>query len=202
MAYTSCVTEVAANIAMDCNHPQVGGYTGRAVLVPYSANPTLTQDTENPRIIKGIAIPEGKNVIMVDNVMQAPFDGSNKASTAENGRPTFVKTFAFRVPLRGAVASKDVIEPLLSSSQGFLCVAEKKDKAGHGSFEVIGALQPLTTNGDGISQNENENDGDVTVTMSCTEAWYEAELFVTGASGKSDYAASKEAFEDLIKKAF
>lgn len=196
MAYTSCIGEVAANVAVNCAHPQVGGYTGRAVLVPFSVNPTLTQDTQNPRIINGISIPEGQHVIMVDNVMPTPFDGSSKQSTAENGRPAFTKTFAFRVPLRGAVASKDIIEPLLNSAQGYLCVAEKKDKVGHGSFEVIGALQPLTTNGDGVAQNEAENDGDVSVTMSCTEAWYEAELFAT------DYATSKAAFEALIALAF
>lgn len=200
--YQSCISEVAANVAVNCSHPIVGGYTGRAVLIPYTANPVLTQDTQNPRIINAIAIDEGKNVIMVDNVMPTPFDGSSKASTAENGRASFNKTFAFRIPLRGAIASKEIVEPLLNSAQGYICVAEKQDKVGHGSFEVIGALQPLKTNGDGISQNEGENDGDTTVTMSCTEAWFEAELFVAGASGKSDYQASKEAFEDLIALAF
>lgn len=194
--YESCINEVAANVAVDCQHPQVGGYTGRAVAVPFSINPTLTQNTSNPRIVEGIAIPEGKNVIMIDNVMPSPFDGSSKASTAENGRLSFTKTFAFRVPLRGAIASKDIIEPLLNSAQGYLVVAEKKDKAGHGSFEVIGLLSPMKTNGDGVSQNEAENDGDVTVTMSCTEPWFEAELFST------DYATSKQLFEDLISKAF
>lgn len=200
--YTSCISEVAANVAVNCNSPQVGGYTGRAVLVPYTANPVLTQDTQNPRIINAIAIDESAHVVMVDNVMPTPFDGSSKQSNADNGRPTFTKTFAFRIPLRGAVASKQIVEPLLNSAQGYICVAEKKDKVGHGSFEVIGALQPLKTNGDGIAQNEGENDGDITVTMSCTEAWYEAELFVAGESGKSDYQASKEAFEALIEKAF
>lgn len=196
MAYQSCISEVAANIAVNCAHPQVGGYTGRAVLIPYTANPVLTQDTQNPRIISAIAIDTSAHTIMVDNVMQTPFEGSSKQSTAENGRPTFNKTFALRIPLRGAVTSKEIVEPLLNSSQGYLCVAEKQDKVGHGSFEVIGALQPLKTNGDGIAQSESENDGDVTVTMSCTEAWFEAELF------DDDYATSKAAFEALIAKAF
>lgn len=200
--YTSCISEVAANVAINCNKPQVGGYTGRAVLIPYTANPVLTQDTTNPRIINAIAIDESAHVVMVDNVMPSPFDGSSKQSTAENGRPTFNKTFAFRIPLRGAITSKDIVEPLQNSAQGYMCVAEKQDKAGHGSFEVVGALQPLKTNGDGISQNEAENDGDITVTMSCTESWFEAELFVAGSEGKSDYQASKEAFEELIALAF
>lgn len=194
--YTSCISEVAANIAVNCAHPQVGGYTGRAVIIPYSANPVLTQDTQNPRIVNGIAIDSSAHVIMVDNVMPTPFEGSSKQSTAENGRPAFNKTFALRIPLRGAIASKDIVEPLLNSAQGYICVAEKQDKVGHGSFEVIGALQPLKTNGDGIAQNEAENDGDITCTMSCTEAWYEAELFDT------DYATSKKVFEELIAKAF
>lgn len=204
MAYQSCIGEVAANVAVNCSSPQVGGYTGRAVLIPYSIGPKLTQDTQNPRIIHAISIGTSDHVIMVDNVMPSPFNGSNKQSNADNGRPSFVKTFAFRIPLRGAVVSKEIVEPILNSSQGFLCVAEKQDKVGHGSFEVIGALQPLKVNGDGITQNEAENDGDTTVTMSCRESWYEAELFVQGSpeTGETDYSASKAAFEALIAKAF
>lgn len=206
MAYQSCITEVAQNIAGDCNKPIVGGYTGRAVLIPYTANPVLTQpNAANPRIISAIAIDDNAHVIMVDNVMASPFDGSTKQSTAENGRPATQKTFAFRVPLRGAIASKDVIEPLLNSAQGYLAVIEKQDKAGHGSFEVVGALQPLKATGDGTSQTESENGGDTTVTMACTEAWWEAELFVDGSGQNpvvSDYAASKAAFEALIALAF
>lgn len=201
--YTSCISEVAANVAVNCEHPQVGGYTGRAVLIPYSANPVLTQNSQNPRIINDIAIDSSAHVIMVDNVMPTPFDGSSKQSTAENGRPTFNKTFAFRIPLRGAQVSADIVEPLLNSAQGFLCVAEKQDKVGHGSFEVIGALQPLKVNGDGIAQNEAENDGDITVTMSCTEAWYEAELFPADIEGREQqYKKAKQLFEGLIAKAF
>lgn len=203
--YQSCISEVAGNIAMNCAQPIVGGYTGRAVLIPYSINPTLTQDASNPRIISEITIPTGKNVIVVDNVMQNPFDGSNVQSTAENGRPAFNKSFTIRIPLRGAVASKDVIEPLLNSAQGYMLVAEKNDKAGHGSFEVIGALQPLKATGDGTSRNEAENGGDYVATLSCTEAWAEAELFVDGSEetpAVSDYAASKAAFEALLEKGF
>lgn len=201
--YQSCISEIAANVAINCNQPQVGGYTGRAVLIPYSANPVLTQDSQNPRIINGIAIDESAHVVMVDNVMPNPFDGSNKQSNAENGRPIFTKTFAFRIPLRGAVMSKEIVEPLMNSALGYMCVAEKQDKSGHGSFEVIGALQPLKTNGDGIGQNEGENDGDITVTMSCSEMWYEAELYAaTVAQGSNGYAESKVLFEELIAKAF
>lgn len=203
--YTSCISEVAGNIAMDCAQPIVGGYTGRAVLIPWSVNPTLTQDSGNPRIISGIALPTSAKVIVVDNVMQTPFDGSSTQSTAENGRPAFTKTIVVRIPLRGAVASKNVIEPLVNSAQGFLMVAEKNDKAGHGSFEVIGALQPLKATGDGTSRTESENGGDYTATLSCTEAWAEAELFVDGSEetpAVSDYAASKAAFEALIAKGY
>lgn len=205
MAYQSCITEVAQNVAVSCASPIVGGYTGRAVLIPYSISPVLTQDAQNPRIISAITIGASDHVVMVDNVMQSPFDGSSNQSTAENGRPAFTKTFAFRVPQRGAEMSKDLIEPLLNSAQGYLAVIEKQDKSGHGSFEVVGALQPLKCTGDGMARTESENGGDVTVTMTCTEAWFEAELFVDGSTQNpvvSDYAASKAAFEGLIAKAF
>lgn len=205
MAYTSCISEVAANIAINCDSPIVGGYTGRAVIIPYSINPTFTQDASNPRIVNAITIGSGSKVIVVDNVMATPFDGSTTASTAENGRPSFTKTFTMRVPLRGAVASKDVIEPLLNSAQGYVAVIEKNDKSGHGSFEIQGLLQPLKATGDGTTRTESENGGDYTVTMQCTEAWAEAELFVDGSEESpvvSDYVATKAAFEALLEKGF
>lgn len=196
--YTPCISEVAGNIALNCAHPIVGGYTGRAVLIPYSANPVLTQSEDNPRIIEAIAIDTSAKVVAVDNVMATPFDGSSTASNAENGRAQFLKTIACRVPQRGAAIAQDVLEPILNSSQGFLMVAEKADKVGDGSFEVIGALQPMKATADGTSRNENENGGDWTITLTCTEQWAEAVLLPEAGT----YAAAKSAFEALLAKAF
>ena len=192
MAYTPCVANIAANIAQDCAHPNVGGYTGRGVLIPIADAPVIVTDADNPRILKSITPASQKKFIAIDNVWAEAFTGSNVASSADAGRMLYNKTVSFRIPLRGAGVSKDIVEPLAQAPLGFIVVAEKKDKVGDGSYEVVGYLQGLQVNADGTSRNEYENGGDTVITMSCAEQWYECTLFDT------DYATTKEAFEAML----
>ena len=193
MAYTSCVSSIAANIAPDCANPQVGGYTGRGVLIPVGDAPVIVTDAENPRKIKSITPADGKKFVAVDNVISSPFSGSNTGSNADGGTVKYVKTVSMRVPLRGADASRDIVEPLAQSALGFILIAEKRDKVGDGSFEVIGYLDGLRVNADGVTRDESANDGATTVTMSCTEPWFEVVYLDT------DYSTTLEAFEGLLK---
>lgn len=197
-----CLTEIAANIEQNCQLPIVAGYTGRAVLIPWSIAPTFTQSASNPRIITGITIPTGKNVVGVNNVMADPFAGTSKASGADSGFIRFTKTLGIKIPQRGAAASKDIIEPLLNSAEGFAIVLEKKDKVGDGSFEIIGFQSPLKCNADGMTHSESENGGCWSATLSCVETWGEVTLVGTPVSTESVYEATKALFEDLLDEAY
>lgn len=192
MPYTSCAADVAANIAKNCAKPIVGGYTGRALLFPVDQNPTIVVNAENPRILTSISPSASHKCIAVDNVFAEPFSGSQTASGADSGYMQFTKTFSFRVPLRGAGNSKDIIEPLANNALGFIAVIEKKDKVGDGSYEVVGYLDGLKANADGITRDEAANGGNVVVTMSCVENWFEVSMFDT------DYATTKSAFDTLL----
>ena len=55
----TCVSTIAGNIGLDCEHPIEGGYTGRGVLIPMESNPVLTRDANNPRIITGVTLASG-----------------------------------------------------------------------------------------------------------------------------------------------
>lgn len=189
----NCIEQIADSIRPNCSHPLTGGYTGRGVLIPYSALTALVQNTDNPRIVESIT---ASAVVEVDNTaVTSAFTGSNKASNADSGRKQVTKTFAFRIPLRGAENSKEIVEPLFYSPLGFVAVLEKKDKVGDGSFEVVGLQSALRTNDDGLTQNEYENAGDVMVTMSCVEDWYEVAFFDT------DYQTTLTAFNNLLAQA-
>ena len=196
MAYSSCAGSLAANIAKDCAHPMAGGYTGRGLLIPLTNTLTFAVDASNPRIITGITMGVGEKLAIIDNVWPSAFNESNTQSNADNGRLVYGKTFAFRIPLRGAGVSKDIVEPLADAPLGYLAVLEKKDRVGDGSYEVVGYGQGLTVNPDGIMRNENENGGDIVVTMSCEEQFFEVTLFDT------DYATTKAAFETLMASSF
>ena len=195
MAYTSCAAEVAANIAQDCAHPNVGGYTGRTVLIPRSLAPVIAVSGTNPRQITGITLESGDKTIAVDNAMPVnPFDGSTTEMTTDNGWKMYNKSLVLRVPKRGAGVSKEVVEPLADSPLGLIGIVEKRDTVGDGSFELIGLEAGLKATAE--TRNENEATGDWQVTLSTVEHYAEYSFFDT------DYATTLAKFEALLAKSY
>ncbi|HPL94998.1 MAG TPA: hypothetical protein PLK02_07850 [Paludibacteraceae bacterium] len=190
MAYSPCVSAVAKNIVKNCSSPIVGGYTGRGVLVPLDKAPTFTVSAQNPRTIVQIEVVD--KFIAIDNVFTDPFAGTTKASNGDSGSIKHTKTFTFRIPQRGSDVSRDIVEALIASPLGFVAVLEKKDRVGNGSFEVIGYQDALKVTADGVTQDETANDGATTVTMSCSEHYFEVDLFDTS------YVLTLAAFETML----
>ena len=191
----NCVSTIAGNIGLDCEHPIEGGYTGRGVLIPLESNPVLTRDAQNPRIIKSVSLAVDAKLCVVDNAGAAPFDGSSTTGNNDAGYPKFTKAMALRILARGAAASKDVIEPLVKSGRGFIGIFEKVDQVGDGSFEVIGAQSPLKCADPAtFTRSETANGGAWSGTLQCSEHWAELVLFDT------DYETSLAAFEALLAK--
>lgn len=199
MTYTSCAAKLAANIAVDCEHPIVGGYTGEGILIPLSAvTPEIVQDAANPRKIVSITIGENNKVVLVDNVNSQPFAGSTTAGNGDSGYPDFVKTIAVKVPMRGAKVSRDVIEPMFDDPMGFLGIFPKRDRVGDGGFEVIGYLNPMHGDISSLARDESANGGAWGLNLISTEAWAEVDL--VGAD--ETYASALENYEQLKAKAF
>lgn len=191
-----CTGSIAASIALECATPIEGGYTGRNVLVPFEINPTLTKDTQNPRILKAVAIPEGAKVVSVENGGSQPHTGATTTGNADSGRPRYVKNHPILIPQRGADTSKDIIEPMVDNAQGFLLISEKTDKRGLGSYEVKGLQSPMKVDPTTVSQDEYANGAATALTLQCTEDWKECNFFVT------DYETTKAAFEALLAQAY
>lgn len=197
MSFTTCAGTVAQSIQANCSSPIVGGYTGRAVLIDLAAvTPTWTVDQTNPRIISGVSLGSGEKFIAVSNVWTDAFTGSNTASSADNGRAEYTKTFSFRIPQRGAGVSKDFVEPMVESPLGYVAILEKMDRSGDGSYEIVGYKRALKVNADGVTRNEYENGADIVMTMSTVEPWFECTLYAT------DYATTKTAFEAMLTNSY
>ena len=194
--YTSCAGTLAGNIAQDCENPLVGGYTGRGLLIPWDNIKSLVKDTANPRIVSAITLETDAKLAVIDNVFAEPFTGSQTSSSSDTGRAAYTKTVAFRIPLRGAEASKEVVEPMLTQPGGFLLILEKNDKVGDGSFEIIGSLQPFKVNADGITRDEAANGGDIVVTGASTEPFFEVTFFDT------DYEKTRIELKTLMANSF
>jgi hypothetical protein len=198
MAYKSCAAQIAANIAQDCNRPLVGGYTGRAVIIPANdfAKAEVVVDANNPRKIMSIVLPPDGSVMAytIDNVFATPFTGSTTAGNNESGRNGYLKTLAVRIPMRGADVSRDVIEPLVKDADGFVVIAEKRDKVGDGSYEVIGYQNALRGDIASVTRDESANGGDWLVNLTTVEKWAEVTLV-----GSADtYESAKKEFEGLF----
>ena len=199
MAYTSCAAKLAANIALDCDNPIVGGYAGEGILIPLSkVTPNIVQDADNPRKIKSITIGSSDKVVLVDNVSSSPFSGSSTAGNGDSGYPEYTKTISMRIPMRGAKVSRDVVEPLVDDPIGYLGIFQKRDKSGDGSFEVIGFLNPMRGDITSLSRDESANGGAWSINMVCNESW--AELDLVGVD--ETYVSALAAYESLKSKVF
>lgn len=198
MAYVSCAAKIAASIQQDCNKPLVGGYTGRAVIMSATdfERAEVIRSATNPREILSIVLPPDGSVMAytIDNVFAAPFTGSTTAGSNENGRNGYLKTLSVRVPMRGADVSRDVIEPLVKDPNGFVVIAEKRDKVGDGSYEVIGYQNALRGDIAGVTRDESANGGDWIVPLTTVETW--AEVTLVGAA--ETYESAKKEFEGLF----
>lgn len=198
MAYKSCAANIAASIIQDCNLPLVGGYTGRAVIIPTAdwARAEVVTDANNPRKIMSIVLPPDGSAMAytIDNVFASPFGGSTTAGNNDSGRNGYLKTLAVRIPMRGADVSRDIIEPLVKDADGFVVIAEKRDKVGDGSYEVIGYQNALRGDIASVTRDESANGGDWLVNLTTIEKW--AEVTLVGAG--ENYATAKKNFEELL----
>ena len=198
MGYISCAAKIAASIQQDCNKPLVGGYTGRAVIMSAIdfERAEVVRSATNPREILSIVLsPDGSVMAYtIDNVFAAPFTGSTTAGNNENGRNGYLKTLSVRVPMRGADVSKDVIEPLVKDPNGFVVIAEKRDKVGDGSYEIIGYQNALRGDIASVTRDESANGGDWLVNLTTIEKWAEVDLV----GSAETYESAKKEFEGLF----
>lgn len=193
MAYTSCSSVLGGNIAMDCDSPIVGGYTGLGVIIRLGANPTITRDASNPRKVKNITSAKG-GVFAINNAFVTPFSGSSTAGNTDSGIGEYVKTVSMQIPLRGADVSRDVVEPLFDDPEGYLIILQKRDRKGDGSFEVLGLQQAARGDISTLTRDENANGGMWQLSMTCREPY--AECTLVGSDGT--YESAKTVFDNLI----
>jgi hypothetical protein len=201
----SCTGRIAASIGLNCENPLVGGYTGRALLIP--VDNVIITDTpgEEPDKIYIELVDHHANaynpvtwgddllVVAVDNIMMiSPFDGSQTAGNADDGFAKFTKAFVFRIPDRGGKLSKDVIEPLVLDGR-FIAILEKEQKVADGGFEFVGlqdalkCIDPST-----VTRQEYANGGAWSVGLQCSE--FSAETIMTH---RGDYTSEKAKFDSL-----
>ena len=191
----NCIKKIELPIVEDCDKPNVGGYTGRGVLIQWANNPTFVVSAENKRMIQEIILSIDRTRIRIDNVpFMNPFTGSNAAGNTDDGRRKVLKTVVIKVPLRGAGVSQYLLEGMFTGNfegQGAVLILEKQFKGGDGSYEVIGYESPFLINPDGITRDEYADGGAYILTGSTKEIGIEYTLY------DEDFATTKTLFEEL-----
>lgn len=191
----ACNDTILHDIVISCDNPIIGGYTGRAVLIPYKDAPTIVVDSTNPQKVKSITPATSKKFIAINNVFGDAFSGSNTTSNADSGRVMFTKVFSVRIPRRGAAISRDLVQAMVNDAQGYLLVIEKKDKVQDGGFEVVGLQSAVRVDPASIARTESENGGDIVVNLQTNESYFECTFVGSG----TDYDTALEEFNDLYE---
>ena len=189
--------KLAANIVRNCSRPLVGGYTGRALLIPADEweRAKLVTDAANPQKVRNIILPASASVqvFVVENYGATPFTGSTTAGNNDSGVQKFSKTLTLRVPQRGADAARKIVQPLARGVCGYVAIIEKRDRVGDGSFEIVGMQQPLYGDAATITRDELSG-GAWSISLTTTEMWAEATLV-----GSDDtYESARAEFRELL----
>jgi len=186
--FTPCMGVVTANLDTDCENPRVSGYEDKALLfnrsdIDWAA---VTTDATNPRIVKTLAVLEGKKPYVIYNprVNPAPFNGTNASFEQEVNQ--YTKTVQFYYEGIGGAAALNVVEPLKAGS--YVILLQRKDHRGDGSFQLIGYQSGVTA----TAQVQDEKTGYWLMTMTGSESFADVAFFNT------DYATTKAAFDALL----
>lgn len=195
----NCFDVISKSVLQNCTAQEAAGFTGRAVILQWIDNPTITVSATNSNMITSIELPALKKGIEVDNTnFIDPFSGSNYAANVDDGSRKILKSFTFKVPLRGSEVSRKLLEGMFFDNfggSGAIVVAEKIVN-GVGKYSVIGYKSPFLINPDGLKQDEYADGAAFILTGSCKERAIEVELFDT------DIATTKTAFEDLLDNCY
>ena len=195
----NCFDEISKSVLQDCTAQEANGYTGRAVILQWKDNPDIAVNALNSNMLTSIELPTGKKGIQIDNTnFIDPFTGSNYAANTDDGARKILKTFVYKVPLKGSAVSKKLLEGMFFNNfggSGAIVVAEKIVN-GVGKYPVIGYKSPFLINPDGLKQDEYADGGAYILTGSCKERAVEVELYDT------DVATTKAAFEALLANCY
>lgn len=195
----TCFSELASNIQMSCSDPMTSGYTGRGLIIPIGSM-TVAANATNPRILTLTPI-SGKTFYAIDNVFVDPFTGSSKQSNGESGRVLYTKNIQVRIPARGAVTSKSIVEAIQHSAKGYILLLEKRQQTLEGGYEVIGAYMPCKATADGTTQNESENGGDVMMMLQTNETYFECDYRYGATPATPSYSETAAKFEEYYAAA-
>lgn len=138
MAITKCDGIVTANIAPDCAHDWVAGLLDTAIAWHYS-DIVLVKHATNPSLIIGYTVRAGAKPFGIYADEKIPFADAAVTPNTEGVKNKCNKVFSFIVPTGSGKSSKEVVDPIIGTKEGFIVFARTKNKVADGSVVVFGS---------------------------------------------------------------
>lgn len=197
MALEKCtIGSPSANIAPDCDNPWVAGLLDTAVAFAFS-DITLAFDATNKRKITGYTVKSGAKPFAIYADEKMPFADAAVAVNTETRKNTYNKTFPFFIPLGGADDAKNVIDPIVQSTEGFIIFAKTKNKVADGAVIVFGAHTGCKCTEGARNYTDPALEGAFKATMVETGSPYETVTYV-GDEVTPTYAVVMSDFDTLL----
>lgn len=196
MAITKCNGTVTKNVAPDCAKEWVAGLLDTAIAWHFS-DLELTYDAANKNKITGYTVRSGAKPFAIYADEKMPFADASTTVNTETVKNTYNKTIPFTMPIGGAEASKEVIDPIVQSTEGFIVFAKTKNKVADGAVVVFGSHTGLICS-EGTRNYTDPNLGAAfKSTMTETGASSETVTFV-GDDATPTYATVMAAWDEMM----
>lgn len=139
MAYTPCESaKVQANATKDCINPATAGLKMLAVAVAFNDIASVVRGTgATKNVITAITLKEDATTFAIEASGETPWASTTESFDAATKR--YNKTVTFVAPTHGAGFSAQVVEPLMSNSDGYVIFLQRKQtELENAAYPVIG----------------------------------------------------------------
>lgn len=131
MAISNCITQTICeeslinNIAeTNCDNMMFSGMEQTALIMNKADIASVATDPANHRIVTDIKFKTGKKSYFIVNARNNPYQGTNTTIEAGDYKNTFTRTVSLFVPMDGAKASMEILDPLANGK--FVVILENQ----------------------------------------------------------------------------
>lgn len=167
MATEACDYKLQADIAPDCDNPQVQGLMNVAYLVNFDDidRDNIVKSPDNPNIVQTLPLKTGKRAYKCIVPGKTPYTGTQSEFAAGTYRNKYNKTAAIVVLDSGPDVSHDVIDPIANGKFVFIFENKYQGKDKKNTFEIYGLEQGLSQTEGSQPKYSDDYDGGWSITL-------------------------------------
>lgn len=150
-----CNANINGCIHDDCENPMFSGIEERAFIFNKADIDVLSTDPDNSNIINNITLKSGATGYGIVNARNNPFTGTNTAVEVGDYRNTFTRTVSLFVPMDGAAAIRDIIDPLANGRFVIVMKNQFVNANGDNEYMIFGQDRGLKISS--LTQTKYEN---------------------------------------------